>query len=100
MGTTLIFPCCVPDGEFYAEGAQHRAEQVVAASSLHYDETAEKFATWFYLPSVHDRDFPQRLDEAIARYGITSIFCPVPTARVVLDRLAAEGRLTGSINGA
>ena len=31
MGTTLIFPCCVPDGEFYAEGAKQRAEQVVAA---------------------------------------------------------------------
>ena len=93
MGATLIFPCSVPDGQRYAEAARRRGEQVVAASSLRPDETAQRFETWFYLPSVHDPDFPQRLNEAIAAHGISRVFCPVLAASVVLDRLAAEGRL-------
>ena len=30
MGTTLIFPCSVPEGELYAAAARQRGEQVVA----------------------------------------------------------------------
>jgi hypothetical protein len=94
MSATLIFPCCVPAGLLYAEEAERRGEQVVAASSLRYDETAAKFATWFYLPSVHDADFAQRLDEAIAQYDIGRVYCPVLTAYDLLLRWTAEGRFS------
>jgi hypothetical protein len=94
MSATLIFPCCVPAGVLYAEEAERRGEQVVAASSLRYDETATKFETWFYLPSVHEDDFAQRLDEAIARYHIARVYCPVLTAYDLLLRWTAEGRFS------
>lgn len=94
MSATLIFPCCVPAGVRYAEEAGRRGERVVAASSLKYDETATKFETWFYLPSVHDEEFAERLDEAIAKYDIARVYCPVLTAYDVLRRCKADGRLS------
>jgi|SRR5215467_12763378 len=99
MGTTLIFPCSVPDGELYADAARQRGEPVVAASSSRHDPAARKFEQWFFLPSVHDPDFSLRLSEAIARYRIERIFCPVPVANVVLHRLVAEGQISVSIIG-
>jgi hypothetical protein len=99
MGATLIFPCSVPDGERYAAAASERGEPVVAASSIRYDETAERFATWFYLPSVHADDFSCRLTDAIAKYDIARVFCPVPAAQAVLHRLATEGRMSVPIFG-
>src|SRR5712672_66205 len=99
MGTTLIFPCSVPDAELYAQAAKQRGEPVVAASSMHYDETAAAFPAWFYLPSVYDRDFSKRLSEAIAKYNIERVFCPVLVAQVVLSRLTTEGRLSIPVVG-
>jgi Methyltransferase domain len=99
MNATLIFPSSVPDADRYAEAAQQRGERVVAASSLRYDESAEKFKTWFYLPNVHDPDFLRRLNEAITTYGIARVFCPVLVAYVALNRLVAEGRLSLPIIG-
>lgn len=99
MGTTLIFPCSVPDGALYAEAAKQRGERVVAASSLRYDETAKTFETWFYLPSVHDREFPERLVDAIVKYDIARVFCPVLAAFAVLRRLEADGTLSIPVVG-
>jgi hypothetical protein len=97
VGTTLIFPCTVPASQSYAETAKQRGEQVVAASSLPHDQTAERFDTWFYLPNVHDKDFLSRLKEALETYNIDRIYCPVLIASIVLNRLAAEGHLTTPI---
>jgi len=99
MGTTLIFPCCVREGGVYAEAARDRGEQVVAASSLANDETAESFKTWFYLPPVHDESFVSCLDEAVVKYAIARIFCPVPVAHVVLCGLIADGKLSVPLIG-
>jgi Methyltransferase domain len=90
---TLIFPCCVPAGDRYAEDARQRNERVVAASSLRHDPTAEHFDTWFYLPSVHDMDFAWRLDQAVTEHRIARIYCPVAVAYVVLRQMAVSGRL-------
>ena len=97
--TTLIFPSCVADGELYAEAAQQRGEHVVAASSLTYDETARRFDTWFFLPSIYADDFIDRLNEAIHKYGITRIYCPVSVVYAVLSRLVAEARLSVPLVG-
>src|SRR5712691_5100854 len=96
---TLIFPCCVPEGVAYAGGARHRGEHVVAASSLAYDATAGKFETWFRLPSVYETDFAHHLHEAVAKYNIARIYCPVSVARIALTRLADEGKLSIPIIG-
>jgi hypothetical protein len=96
---TLIFPSCLPHGELYAEAARERGERVVAASSLRFDPTARKFDTWFYLPSVHEEDFQQRLNEAIAEYDIARVYCPVLTAYDVLNRLIEEGKLSIKVIG-
>src|SRR5262249_16307308 len=96
---TLIFPCCVPEGVDYARDARQRGERVVAASSLAYDPTADRFETWLKLPSVYDGDFAQRLDEAVTTYAIARIFCSVPAAHVALTRLANEGKLSIPIIG-
>jgi hypothetical protein len=96
---TLIFPSCVPDGEAYADAARQRGEPIVAASSLHFDPTAQKFETWFYLPSVHDENFAERLNQAIADYDIARVYCPVLTAYDVLNRLAKEGKLAVRVIG-
>jgi hypothetical protein len=99
MGATLIFPCCVPAGERYAEEARARGEPVIAASSLDYDETAPRFERWFRLPSVYEPDFAARLTEAIAQIGIARIYCPVPGAYVALERMRAEGKIAIPIVG-
>src|SRR5207245_10958059 len=91
---TLIFPCCVPEGVAYAGAARQRGENVVAASSLAYDATAGKFEIWFRLPSIYDTDFVEQLKEAVAKYDIARIYCPVAVANVALMRLAREGQLT------
>jgi hypothetical protein len=94
VGTTLIFPCSVPEAERYAKAAAQRGEEVVAASSLRYDVSAGKFRKWFFLPTVHDPEFPARLKEAIIEHDIARVFCPVLVADTVLKRLAAEGQLS------
>jgi hypothetical protein len=99
MDATLIFPCCLPDGELYAEAARERGERVVAASSLRFDPTAHKFDTWFYLPSVHEQDFSKQLNQAIAEYEIARLYCPVPTAYDVLNRLIEDGKLSIKVIG-
>jgi hypothetical protein len=96
---TLIFPCCVPEGVAYAGSARQRGEQVVAASSLPYDTTACEFETWFRLPSVYDSDFARRLQDAVTKYNIARIYCPVSVARIALMRLVHEGRLSIPIVG-
>jgi hypothetical protein len=90
---TLIFPCCVPAGDQYAETARQRNERIVAASSLKHDPTARHFETWFYLPSVHDEDFSWRLERAIAEHRIARIYCPVAAAYVVLEQMMVSGKL-------
>jgi hypothetical protein len=99
MGTTLIFPCSVPEGTLYAEAAKWRGERVVAASSSRHDHSAKQFDTWFYLPSVYNREFPERLAESIAEHDITRIFCPVPSAYAVLSRLSSHGELSIPVVG-
>lgn len=99
MGSTLIFPCSVPAAERYAEAAKLRQEKVVAASSLKFDVTARKFETWFHLPSVHDKDFAERLKRAIDAYDITQVYCPVLPAYDVLNRLTEEGQLSIQVIG-
>jgi hypothetical protein len=99
VATTLIFPACVPDGERYAEAARERGEHVVAASSLTYDETARKFDTWFFLPSIYADDFIDRLNEAIQTYGITRIYCPASVVYTGLRRLIAEAKLSVPLVG-
>ncbi len=93
MGNTLIFPCCVPDAELYAEEARQRGERIVAASSLAFDPTASKFETWFSLPYVHDVEFFQNVQDAIKKHDIERIYCPVTAAYIVLSRLVAEAKL-------
>jgi len=90
---TLIFPSCVPGAEAYARAARQRGEYVVAASSLAYDLTSSKFEAWFRLPSVYASDFLQELDNAVAKFDIARIYCPVSAAHVALKRLAHEGKL-------
>jgi hypothetical protein len=99
MSTTLIFPCSVPAGERYAEAARQRDEKVVAASSLKYDVTAQKFDTWVYLPSVHDEHFARRLNQIITEYRVNRVYCPVAGAYIVLQRMVADGRLAVPLLG-
>jgi len=91
---TLIFPCCVPEGAAYAAAARQRGETVVAASSLTCDLTAHKFENWFRLPTVYDGDFPRQLQDAVVKYDIARVYCPVAAAHVALTQLAREGRLS------
>jgi hypothetical protein len=98
-GTTLVFPCSVPEAADYAREARRRGETMVAASSLRYDPAAEHFDTWFHLPSVHDPALPRRLSEAVARYDIVRIYCPHLVAQRSLQRLVAEGRLSVPVFG-
>jgi hypothetical protein len=99
LEATLIFPCCVPEGVAYAGAARERGEKVVAASSLACDATAGRFETWFRLPSVYDGDFVQHLEQAVGKYDIARIYCPVPVAYAALNRLAREGKLSVPLVG-
>ena len=96
---TLVFPCCVPEGVAYAAAARQRGEPVVASSSLSYDVTAGKFETWFRLPTVYDSDFVPQLRDAVARYDIARLYCPVATAHLALTRLWRQGELAIPIIG-
>ena len=91
MGKTLIFPCGVPAARAYADAARQRGEETVAASSLAYDESAARFDEWFYLPSVYDKNFAERLNAVVAENGIDRIFSPVSAAHWGITRLIAEG---------
>jgi hypothetical protein len=93
MGTTLVFPCCVPAALEYAEEARRRGEVVIAASSLAFDETARHFPTWFRLPNVYAPDFAARLSEAVAIHRIERVFAPVSAAHWMLGRLVARGEI-------
>lgn len=97
--TTLIFPCCVPDGAAYAEAARARGEPVVAASSLAYDATAPLFPAWMRLPSVYEPEFPAALRAVIKAHGITRIFAPVSGAHWVLQRMIRGGELDLTLVG-
>ncbi|MFA6963987.1 class I SAM-dependent methyltransferase [Bosea sp. (in: a-proteobacteria)] len=91
MGKTLIFPCGVPAARTYAEAARQRGEATIAASSLAYDESAARFDSWIFLPSVYDKDFPGRLNAVIAEHGIDRIFAPVSAAHWGISKLIADG---------
>jgi predicted O-methyltransferase YrrM len=97
--TTLIFPCCVPEGLAYGEEAQARGEAVVAASSLAYDATAPLFPIWLRLPSVYEPEFAAALRAVIAAHGITRVFAPVSGAHWVLQRMIREGELDLTLLG-
>jgi hypothetical protein len=99
LEATLIFPCCVPDAVAYAAAARERGENVVAASSLAYDASANKFATWFRLPSIYDVDFSRQLSVAAAKYSIARIYSPVPVAHAALQRLARKGKISIPVVG-
>jgi hypothetical protein len=97
--TTLIFPCCVPDGIAYGEAARARGEAVVAASSLAYDATAPLFPAWLRLPSVYEPEFLVELRSVVAAHGITRIFAPVSGAHWVLQRMIRQGELDLTLLG-
>jgi hypothetical protein len=93
MGTTLVFPCCVPAALDYAEKARGRGEVVIGSSSLAFDETARHFPSWFRLPNVYAPDFAARLSEAVAAHGIDRVFAPVSAAHWMLERLVQRGEI-------
>lgn len=90
MAATLIFPSSVPAARDYARAAAERGEEVVAASSLDYDETATGFPAWVRLPTIHEADFAERFGALVAARGIARVFSPVASVHAFLARLIAE----------
>src|SRR5215203_174290 len=90
---TLIFPSCGPGAEAYARAAKEHDESVIAASSLDFDGGAGRFDTWFKLPSVYAGNFLGELNQAVQKYGIGRIYCPVPAAHAALTRMAHDRKV-------
>lgn len=85
---TLVFPAVTPEAREYCRRAIAEGRSVVAAASV---ETDRSFCDrWEYLPSVNDSGFPGAFAEVVCRHGIGSVFVPVASAHVFLERFIAE----------
>ncbi len=91
--TTLILCSSMPEALSYAREAINRGERIVASSSVAYDESAQHYPIWEFLPSVYEQDFLAALQSLIARHHITRIYCPNNFAHFTLLRLREEDKL-------
>lgn len=93
QSATLIMCCAMPDALAYAKKANERGERVIATSSLKYDESAQYYTHWEWLPSVYDVDFCTALDRLAKLHHITRIFCPHNIAHYSLLELQKQDKL-------
>lgn len=81
----LVFPAGLPESlQFRAEAAA-RGDVVIGASSRRFDPAAADYASWEWLPYVHEDGFAPALSELLQRREVDAIFAPhgVVAARLV-----------------
>lgn len=90
MSTILIFPSSTVEARKYYALAKERGDDVVAASSLLYDETSHAYENYIRLPSIRDPLFADHFLKAVNDFQIDRIFSTASIVRAFLDRLIAE----------
>jgi hypothetical protein len=75
---TLIFPAGMPRSLAFLEAALREGKDVIGASSLDFDPTRARYASWAQLPYVNDERFEDALVSLIKREGVAEIFTPNP----------------------
>lgn len=93
MSTTLIFPSSTQDAQTYCRRAIADGHEVVAASSLRYDESAADFETWIYLPPIHDPTFTDRFIAALEQHEVARIYSSAAAVQAHLQQLIEDLRL-------
>ncbi|MGE0753992.1 MAG: class I SAM-dependent methyltransferase [Alphaproteobacteria bacterium] len=90
---TLILCCGMADAVSYAHDAKERGERIIAASSLHYDESARHYPHWEWLPSVYEDAFVGALEQLVKKHKVARIYCPHNIAHYSLLKLKEDGKL-------
>ena len=88
--SVLIFPGGMPRSLRYLDRAISEGNEVIGSSSLPNDPARCHYKNWIHLPYVTSSEFDNALNDAIAKYNITSIYTPNPFVWDYLNRGLSE----------
>jgi hypothetical protein len=97
MAKTLVFPSSMTESIDYSRHAKGRGECVLAASSMHLDETARYYDEWVYLPVIYDETFDERFVATVHDRGVTHFYTPHTLVYARVKKLVDQHDLDLSI---
>lgn len=86
----LIYPSGMPAAIERAVRAAVQGEQVLGASSVPGDTSAQHYPDWTFLPRYDAQDFPDRLKALVETRGVTRIYSPHTVVWAHLRKIQSE----------